>query len=277
MSSPDWPTQRLTRPVEFGGVGVHTGEDCRVTVAPGQPGAGCWMERQGQRWPVRADSVVDLERCTVLGNGQSSVSTVEHLLAALAALHIFDCQVQVEGAEIPILDGSALPFLDGLKAHVEPGPPIQPLVLDQPIWVGNEQSQVLALPSPVCRLHYSLYYPRTPIGYQEASFEPLRESFEQTLAPARTFALEREVEWLRANGLARGGSLDNALVVLAEGFSSPLRLDQEMARHKCLDLVGDLYLLGRPLLAQVFAVKAGHRWHVELVRKMLRELAENAG
>ena len=235
------------------------------------------MEREGSRWPALASSVVDLERCTVLGNGQTSVSTVEHLFAALAALHIYDCEVQVEGAEIPILDGSALPFLQALKGNVQPGADLQPLVLKQPLWVGNEQSQVLALPGPICRLHYSLYYPQTPIGYQEASFEPLRESFEQTLAPARTFALEREVEWLRANGLARGGSLDNALVVQADGFSSPLRLDQEMARHKCLDLVGDLYLLGRPLLAQVFAVKAGHRWHVELVRKILRELAENAG
>jgi len=276
MTSHSWPTQRLTQKVQFSGDGVHSGENCRVTVGPGQAGAGCWMERDGHRWPALAESVVDLERCTVLGNGHCRVSTVEHLFAALAALHIYDCEVQVEGAEIPILDGSALPFLDGLKAHLQTSCPIEPLVLAQPLWVGNEQSQVLALPSPVCRLHYSLYYPKTPIGYQEASFEPLRESFEQKLAPARTFALECEVEWLRANGLARGGSLDNALVVLAEGFSSPLRLDQEMARHKCLDLVGDLYLLGRPLLAQVFAVKAGHRWHVELVRKMLRELAENA-
>ena len=273
MSSHSWPSQRLTQKVQFSGVGVHSGENCRVTVGPGQAGAGCWMEREGQRWSALADSVVDVERCTVLGNGQTNVSTVEHLFAALASLHIYDCEVQVEGSEIPILDGSALPFLESLQANVQAAPPIQPLVLDQPLWVGNEQSQVLALPSPVCRLHYSLYYPRTPIGYQEASFEPLRESFEQTLAPARTFALELEVEWLRANGLARGGSLDNALVILADGFSSPLRLDQEMARHKCLDLMGDLYLLGRPLLAQVFGVKAGHRWHVELVRKILRELA----
>ncbi len=256
---------------------MHSGEACQVTVAPGPDSSGCWMEREGQRWACLADSVVDVERCTVLGNGQASVSTVEHLFAALAALSIYDCEIRVTGPEIPILDGSALPFIQGLKPFLETGLAIEPLELGQPLWVGNEQSQVLALPSPVCRFHYSLYYPQTPIGYQEASYEPLIECFEQKLAPARTFALEREVEWLRANGLARGGSLDNALVVLADGFSSPLRLEQEMARHKCLDLMGDLYLLGRPLLAQVFAVKAGHRWHVELARKMLRELAENAG
>ena len=268
---------RLNQEVRFQGVGVHSGEICEVTVAPGQPGTGCWMERDGQRWRCLADAVVEVERCTVLGNSQTSVSTVEHLFAALAAFSIYDCEIRVSGAEIPILDGSALPFVQGLAPFLENAPAPQPLVLKQPLWVGNEQSQVLALPSPVCRYHYSLYYPQTPIGYQEASYEPLSESFEQKLAPARTFALEREVEWLRAQGLARGGSLDNALVVLANGFSSPLRLEQEMARHKCLDLVGDLYLLGRPLLAQVFAVKAGHRWHVELARKLLRELAENAG
>lgn len=269
---------QLSQEVHFRGVGVHSGEICEVTVAPGQPGSGCWMERDGQRWRCLADSVVELERCTVLGNGQTSVSTVEHLFAALAAFAIYDCEIRVVGSEIPILDGSALPFVQGLRPFLEQGGVApEPLRLRQPLWVGNEQSQVLALPSPVCRYHYSLYYPNTLIDYQEASYEPISESFEQKLAPARTFALEREVEWLRAQGLARGGSLDNALVVLADGFSSPLRLEQEMARHKCLDLVGDLYLLGRPLLAQVFAVKAGHRWHVELARKILRELAENAG
>lgn len=268
---------RLTQEVHFSGVGVHSGEHCQVSLRPGQPGAGCWMQRDGQRWPCLASSVVEVERCTVLGRGETRVSTIEHLFSALAALGIYDCEIQVQGGEIPILDGSALPFVESLKPHLEAADPVAPLILDRPVWVGNEHSHVLALPSSTRRYQYSLYYPNTPIGYQEASFEPLNESFEQKLAPARTFALEREVEWLRAQGLARGGSLDNALVVLADGFSSPLRLEQEMARHKCLDLVGDLYLLGRPLQAQVLAVKAGHRWHVELAQKILRELAENAG
>ncbi|MBS2038697.1 UDP-3-O-[3-hydroxymyristoyl] N-acetylglucosamine deacetylase [bacterium] len=268
---------RLTQEVTFSGVGVHSGETCQVRLRPGSPGGGCWMEREGERWPCLAGSVVEVERCTVLGGERTRVSTVEHLFSALAALGVYDCEIQVQGGEIPILDGSALPFVEGLKSCLEPTQAPEPLILNQPIWVGNEQSQVLALPSTICSYQYSLYYPRTPIGYQEASFEPLNESFEQKLAPARTFALEREVEWLRAQGLARGGSLDNALVVLADGFSSPLRVEQEMARHKCLDLVGDLYLLGRPLQARVLAVKAGHRWHVELAKKILRELAENAG
>lgn len=235
------------------------------------------MERDGVRWPVTVDSVLEVERCTVLGLGQTRVSTVEHLLAALSALNIYHCDVQVEGGEIPILDGSALPFVEGLRNLLEPAPSVQPLKLSQPCWVGNENSQVLALPCPVRRFIYSLYYPHPQLGYQEVAFEPEQEDFCEVLAPARTFALEQEVEWLRQRGLARGGSLDNALVVMEAGFSSPLRLPMEPARHKCLDLMGDLYLLGRPLLAQVLAVKAGHRWHVEFVRKLHLEVARNAG
>lgn len=263
----------LIRPVALSGVGVHTGEDCRVVIEPAPAGSGCHMQRDGERWPVTVDSVQEVERCTVLGTAHRRVSTVEHLLAALASFQVYDCEITVEGGEIPILDGSALPFVEALRAHLKPAQLLHPYVLSQPVWVGNDHSQVLALPSPTCRLQVSLYYPHPQLGYQEASFEPERQSFEQELAPARTFALEQEVEWLRSKGLARGGSLENALVVTADGFSSPLRLPMEPARHKCLDLLGDLYLLGRPLQAQVLAVKAGHRWHVDLVRKMQQEVA----
>jgi UDP-3-O-acyl N-acetylglucosamine deacetylase len=273
----NWLTHQITRPVEIDGIGVHSGEHCKVTIKPGPPGAGCWMQREGERWPVTVDSVVDVERCTVLGNSRQRVSTVEHLLAALAAFNLFDCEIEVVGAEIPILDGSALPFVEALQPHLVESTPVQPFVLEQPVWVGNEHGQVVALPSPVPRLHYSLYYPHPQLGYQEVSFDPLQQSFAVELAPARTFALEQEVEWLRSKGLAQGGSLDNALVVRADGFSSPLRLPLEPVRHKCLDLFGDLFLMGRPLQAHVLAVKAGHRWHTELVRKMQREVVGHVG
>ncbi|MBT9587902.1 UDP-3-O-[3-hydroxymyristoyl] N-acetylglucosamine deacetylase [bacterium] len=273
----NWLSHQITRPVEIGGIGVHSGEHCVVTVKPGIPGGGCWMERAGERWPVTIDSVVDVERCTVLGNARQRVATVEHLLAALASFNLYDCEIEVQGGEIPILDGSALPFVEALRPNLVAGGPVCPYVLEQPVWVGNESSQVLALPSDTSRLHYSLYYPHPQLGYQEVTFAPQQQSFADELAPARTFALEQEVEWLRAKGLARGGSLDNALVVRSEGFSSPLRLPMEPVRHKCLDLLGDLYLLGRPLQAQVLAVKAGHRWHTDLVRKMQQEVVGHVG
>lgn len=273
MTSGDWPRQGLSDSVEFCGVGVHSGKVCRAQVGPAEAGSGCWLECADQRWPASLESVVEVERCTVLGKGDRRVSTVEHLFAALSALHIWDCTIRLEGSEIPILDGSALPFLEALAPLAQPAGSIAPYVLDQPLWVGNESAQVLALPHHECLLNYALHYDHPMIGYQEVCFAPLRQSFAQHLAPARTFALQQEVDWLRAKGLAQGGSLDNALVVQEQGFSSPLRLEFEPVRHKCLDLLGDLYLLGRPLQAKVLAIKAGHRWHVEL----LRRLQQNAG
>ena len=273
----NWSTHQLTGPVVIDGVGVHSGQHCRCTLKPAPIGSGCWMEREGERWPVLAESVIEVERCTVLGNARQRVSTVEHLLAALASFRLYDCEIHVEGGEIPIMDGSALPFVEALRPHLAPAGTIEPYVLQEPVWVGNEHSQVLALPSSSSEFRCALYYPHPQLGYQEVSFNPHRQSFAGELAPARTFALEQEVEALRARGLARGGSLDNALVVQSHGFSSPLRLPLEPARHKCLDLFGDLFLLGRPLQAQVTAVKAGHRWHVEFVRKVQREVVGHAG
>lgn len=263
-----FPTQRLTEAVEFSGHGVHLGQACCVRVEPAPPGHGCWLQQGSERFPALAHNVVELERCTVLGHGDARISTVEHLFAALAALRVYDCNVVVDGPELPILDGSALPFLSALEPCVEPSGSIEPLVLREPVWVGNDNSQVLALPAEETVLRYALYYPHPLLGYQECEFTPARHSFATELAPARTFALQQEVELLQAKGLARGGSLDNALVVGMDAYSSPLRLPNEPVRHKCLDLLGDLYLLGRPLQAQVIAIKAGHRWHVELVRKI---------
>jgi UDP-3-O-acyl N-acetylglucosamine deacetylase len=263
-----WPAQRLTAATEFSGHGVHLGEPCRVRVEPAPEGQGCWLQQGDVRFPALAENVVELERCTVLGHGSARVSTVEHLFAALAALRVYDCTVVVDGPELPILDGSALPFFSALASRVEAAGTIEPLVVTEPVWVGNENSQVLALPAEQTVFRYALFYPHPLLGYQECEFAPAHDMFAAELAPARTFALQQEVEYLQARGLARGGSLDNALVVGMNGYSTPLRLPNEPVRHKCLDLLGDLYLLGRPLQAQVIAIKAGHRWHVELVRKI---------
>jgi UDP-3-O-acyl N-acetylglucosamine deacetylase len=272
VPSSSYPVRRLRDSAEFSGVGVHSGEPCRVRVGPGETGGGCWIRQSGERFRLGVDAVLDLERCTVIGQGRARLSTVEHLFAALAALGVYDCEISAEGGEVPILDGSAEPFYQALRPLASEAGTCSPLELKQPVWVGNEHSQVLALPSSVCELRYCLFYPHPLLGYQEVSFCPQSDDFGQQLAAARTFALEQEVEWLKAKGLARGGSLDNALVVGRDGYSSALRWPDEPVRHKCLDLLGDLYLLGRPLQAQVLAVKAGHRWHVGLAQK-LHELA----
>lgn len=266
-------SNRITREVVFAGAGVHSGEPCTLRLEPGAAGQGCWIRSGGERFAAVTESVQDVQRCTVVGGQRARLATVEHLFSALSALKVYDLEIHADGPEVPIMDGSALPFWQELQAAVEPGELVEPLRLEQPVWVGNDSSQVLALPAAETLYRYSLYYPHAFLGYQEASFAPDSQSFGEELAPARTFALQAEVEWLQAQGLARGGSLDNALLVRDDGLSSPLRLPNEPVRHKCLDLVGDLYLLGKPLQAQVIAIKAGHRWHVDLARKIRQEVA----
>jgi UDP-3-O-[3-hydroxymyristoyl] N-acetylglucosamine deacetylase len=258
--------------VSFEGLGVHTGQLGRVRVGPARS-SGCWMASAGQRWPVRADYVVQLERCTVLGHQGVSVSTVEHLLSALAALNIYNCEIEVEGPEIPILDGSAKPFYEALLPAREEAAQLVPLVLQQPLWVGQGAYQVLALPAPRCSYTYCLHYAHPLLGYQEVTFIPGQQDYLEEIGLATTFALEAEVEALKKAGLALGGSLENALVIYPDRFSRPLRVVDEPVRHKCLDLMGDLYLLGRPLQARVLAVKAGHRGHVELAQRLLKEVS----
>lgn len=268
---------RLTGPVHWEGKGIHSGAPARVECRPLPFGQGCWMQ-SGQHEPFRVtpQRVVDVRRCTVLqGEAGGSIATVEHLFSALAALGIYDVHIQVDGPEIPILDGSALPFYQGLSQVAQPDQEVEPWELSRPLWVGEGESLALALPQSFTSYHWSLHYPHPMLGYQECAFEQGGD-YARQIAPARTFALQEEVEMLLAQGLAQGGSLDNALVVQAQGFSSPLRIPQEPVRHKCLDLIGDLYLIGRPVRARFWAVKAGHRWHVELARKLFEEALGNA-
>jgi UDP-3-O-acyl-N-acetylglucosamine deacetylase len=171
------------------------------------------------------------------------------------------------------LDGSALPFYQGLAGAglVEQAAPQSVYQLKAPVWVGAGDTCLLALPHHEPLLEYALHYDHPMIGCQQCSFAVWRDSFAEELAPAATFALWEEVQVLLAKGLAKGGSLDNALVAHQDHWSRPLRLDKEPARHKCMDLLGDLSLFGCPLQARVIAVRAGHRWHVELVRKLRKE------
>lgn len=271
--------RRLLEPVIWQGVGIHSGATSQVTCRPGPVGGGCWISSgQGEAFPVSPAAVSDVRRCTVLqGPGGQSVATVEHLFSALAALGIYDLHIQVDGPEIPILDGSALPFFEALREHSEPAAGPLPWVLQRPLWVGQGESMVLALPGQHTRYGWALHYDHPMLGYQECTFEPEVDDYASQIGLARTFALQEEVELLRSQGLAQGGSLDNALVVQPQGFSSPLRISQEPVRHKCLDLIGDLYLVGRPVRARFWAVKAGHRWHVEMARKLVEEVMGSAG
>jgi UDP-3-O-[3-hydroxymyristoyl] N-acetylglucosamine deacetylase len=257
------------------GVGLHSGAAARVTLVPADAaGAGVVFVPGGgaQEIPARASNVVETARCTVLGGAAGRIATVEHLLSALAGMGVDDCRVVVEGPELPIGDGSALLWTEALgqAGVVElPGVPgvLPPLVLDGPLVLGGPGgSFVAAFPSDTPRWTAAIAFDHPLVGVQVARFGGAGADYAAEVAPARTFGFAHEIEALRAAGLARGGSLDNALVVFEDRFSAPLRFDDEFARHKLLDLMGDLALAGVPLVADVFAVKPSHRLNTEFAR-----------
>lgn len=260
----------------FQGVGVHSGATATVRVHAAPPGHGRVFLVEGQRIPARADHVVRVDRCTTLGLAGATVSTVEHLLAAAAGLGLTDLLIEVEGPEVPILDGSALPFAEGfLAAGLRDQGAVAPaLTLERPVYAAAGDGVVVAVPADEPRFECSVYFPHPLVGLQQVSFRPAEGDFMLELAPARTFGFWDEVQALLSRGLALGGDVSNALVIGGPGdFSSPPRFPDEPARHKCLDLVGDLALVGAPVKARVLAVRAGHRLHVEVAKKILEEVS----
>lgn len=266
----------LARAVTFEGVGVHLGEKAAVKVGPAGPDHGLVFVRREVEIPALVSRVVRCQRSTVLGVEGVEVSTVEHLLAALVCLGIDNASIEMEGPEVPILDGSSAPFYEALTAveTVVQNAFVEPFRLPRPLFVSEGNALMLALPSEQAVLEYVLDYEHPMLGCQQVSFRPGVDDFGLELASARTFALWEEVQPLLEQGLARGGDFSNALVVYQDRYSTPLRMPLEPVRHKCLDLVGDLALLGRPLQARVVALRAGHRLHVALAKKIVEEFGD---
>jgi len=264
----------LAGPALFRGVGLHCGGDSTLRVLPAPVDHGRVFRVRGRSLPCRLESVVGTERCTTLGDGEVRVTTVEHVLAAAAGLGLDNLVLETQGEEVPVMDGSALPFVEGfLQAGVvEQATPIQPLRLGQPVFVTQGESLVLALPADEAAFEAAIHFAHPLVGSQHFCYRPDQHEFESFLAPARTFGFWDEVQALLERGLARGADFSNALVIGGPGgFSSAPRFPEEPVRHKVLDLVGDLALLERPLQARVLAVRAGHRLHLELARKILKE------
>ena len=265
--------QTLAKEVSLDGIGLHTGTQVRIRLIPAQPGTGVVFVRKdlgGVRIPATLDHTGAAFYATVLQQGQARVSTIEHLMAALYALQIDDVEIELDADELPILDGSARPFVDALARAgcVELPMERQYMTLVRPIVVSREDKRIAAYPSNQFRITYAIDFEHPVLGYQELSVSLWeRDAFAQKLASARTFTFELEVEKLRSMGLARGGSLDNAVVLgKNDVLNAELRYDDEFVRHKMLDLTGDLALLGRPLRAHIVAYRAGHDLHTQLAR-----------
>ncbi|HEX8717176.1 MAG TPA: UDP-3-O-acyl-N-acetylglucosamine deacetylase [Gemmatimonadaceae bacterium] len=274
------PRHSIQSAVTLEGIGLHLGRTCRLTFRPADGGTGIVFRRMdldGQpEIPARVEYAVLSERRTQLGDGEAGLHTVEHVLAAVAAHCIDDLVIEMDGPEPPILDGSAKPYFDALHcARIADRPgTVQYLALRRPVTLVEGESTYEVLPAPDLSLRVTIDFPHPLIGRQTCDVAVTPETFARELAPARTFGFVREVEALRAKGLIRGASVDNAVVLDDERVvGSALRWPDEFARHKTMDCVGDLALVGRRLRARVIAVKPSHRGTITLVRKLVNHAA----
>lgn len=261
----------LRRPVTLSGIGLHSGIPVTIECRPSAHNSGISFMRTDlpdrKPFAARAQAVRDVKRGVTLGDADG-VRTVEHLLAAAAGLEIDNLRVSVLGPELPALDGSAAPYCDAFEQAglEEQAAHVDALSLPAPIWVQRGMAWILAVPAAQFRATYVVSLPSQALGIQVADVEVDRARFLKEIAPARTWGLVEELETMRAQGLALGVSEANALGIGPHGYTGRPRFPDEPARHKVLDLIGDLALLGRPLQAHVIAFAAGHSLHVELVR-----------
>ncbi len=261
----------IARQTGITGVGIHTGRPVHLELHPAPAGAGIVFRRTdsgGVEIPALASEVSSVELATTLGRDDVTISTVEHLLAAIRACDVDNVRIDLDGPEVPILDGSALPFVHLLDAAGVQwqGAPRRIMAITSPITVELGGKRIRASPFPGLRVSYQVDFAMAAIGHQEADLVVDRESFLRELAPARTFALLADVEWLHRRGLGLGGSLDNCVIFGPDGpTNTRLRFADEPVRHKALDVIGDLALTGAPLWAHVEVERGGHQVHYSLV------------
>jgi UDP-3-O-[3-hydroxymyristoyl] N-acetylglucosamine deacetylase len=271
----NWKQRTVAKRVGVTGVGLHSGKAASLSLAPAAPDSGITFVRMdlGVEIPARADLVVDTLLSTSLGVGAARVATVEHVLAALSGLGIDNCRVEVDGPEIPILDGSAAPFVFLVR---EAGVERQRagkrfLVIDQPVEVREGDKLARLDPASEMSVRFTVDFDHPLVTDQTFEFHFSDGRFAREVAPARTFCFLRDIEYMKSKGLAQGGSLDNAIVIDEFSILNPegLRFPDEFARHKVLDAIGDLSLIGMPVIGAFTARKSGHAMNQGLVRKVL--------
>ena len=268
----------LANPVSVSGVGLHTGVRVNLRLCPAPANTGVVFRRtdlDGFVIEAQARNVARVSYATSLMKKGVLISTTEHLLSALAGLGIDNTVVEIDNLELPILDGSARWFVElinqaGLRRQRARRSFVRIL---KPVEVVDGMKRIVVYPADSFRITYRISFPHPLIGAQSIDFDSASSDYATEIAPARTFGFLEELEMLRKNGLIRGGSLENAVVLDRAGVINPegLRFPDEFCRHKLLDLIGDFSLLGHPLLGHVVAERAGHALHAQLVSRLLQE------
>ncbi len=269
----------LERPVRCDGIGLHTGEKVAMTLYPAPANRGVVFRRTDlpsvPTIEARPEHVVDTQYATTIAKNGASVKTIEHLMSALAGMGVDNVQVDLTGPEVPILDGSAAPFVEllrqaGLRRQFAPKTFLK---VRQPITVEVGNRMLRIVPSQRLKVIYTMCFDHPVLGEQTVAMEIGRDRYAREVAPSRTYGFVRDLDMLSRLGLAKGGSLENAVVIGEDGvLNGPLRFPDELVRHKILDLLGDLFLLGRPLVGTIIAHGAGHQLHLQLVHRIQEHL-----
>ena len=258
--------------IEILGIGLHKGEEIKLTLKPSENNdeRGIIFKRidvSGKNNVIKVDyrNLFDLERGTNIRNEDDvKVHTIEHFLSSLSITGVTDILVEISGNELPILDGSSIGFVEKLleAGIVELNEEIEPVVITEPVIFSDEKAgkYVIALPYDGFKISYTIDFNHSFLKSQYYELEVNLENYIENIAKCRTFAFDYEIDFLKKNNLALGGSLENAVVVGADGPLNPegLRYSDEFVRHKILDIIGDLYVLGTPIKAHIIAIKAGH-------------------
>lgn len=293
----------IAKEISMSGIGLHTGTSCQMTFKPAPKNYGIKFIRvdlpDHPEIPANADYVVDVSRGTTLAVGDAKVHTVEHVLAAVVGLQIDNIIIELNGIEPPVWDGSSLPYVNALREaqFIQQDAPKDYLIIDETVMYHDEENQVdiVALPLDGYRITVMVDYQNPALGSQHTGLFDLEKEFVKEFAPARTFCFLSEVENLANVGLIKGGDLDNAVVIVDHNLNEvqlddlrkkigvkgkvtigengilnnkELRFKNEPVRHKLLDLLGDLALIGAPIKAQILAARPGHRSNVEFAKQV---------
>jgi UDP-3-O-[3-hydroxymyristoyl] N-acetylglucosamine deacetylase len=269
----------IRRPVEIEGIGLHHGAPVRLRITPAPAATGIVFIRtdlENTQIPASWEFVERVSYATSLMHPRGIfISTTEHLLSVLYSMGIDNAYIELDNLEVPILDGSGLPFVElirraGIQQHRRPR---RYLKIIEPVSVQANGKRVAIFPSDRFQLECHSFFNHPLVGEQNLELDVTPESYAAEIAPARTFGFEYELEQMRDMGLIRGATLDNAVCFTRQGIANPggLRFEDECCRHKALDLIGDLALIGKPLLGRVVAEKAGHAMHAALVNKIMSD------
>ena len=270
----------IAREVTIKGTGLHTGNNVSLIFKPAAADSGITFIRTDLASrpviKVGVDALVSRKgslRCNCIGKDDSAIQTVEHLLAALSGLNIHNIAIEIDGNEVPGFDGSGTPFYEALKGAGTTSQDSQfaPIVVREPIIIHESGASIMAFPAQEFKVSYTLCYDH-PLLKDFMELVVTSDSFKHELLGARTFCLEEEVAQLRAQGFGKGANFENTLVVGEKGvIQNKLRFKNEFVRHKILDLIGDLYVLGRPILGHIVALKSGHSLNLQLVRRIMEQ------